>query len=185
MGEILVSCCSSIPDKIGAGLTLDIVLTLTAYPAPDWAVSVLLRGPSAIDLHAVADGTQHRIYRTAQETAAWAPGSYWYTMRATRDGEVVEVETGSVQITPDMAAVTEPYDGRSQAQIALEAINAVLAKRATLDQERYRINNRELYRTSIADLLKLRSFYMEEVKREQLAKCGKNPFGAKLRVRLR
>lgn len=184
MGEKLVTC--NIPNKIGAGLTFDVLLTLTAYPAPDWSVSLNLRGPSAIDLPATAEGNQHRINATASETAAWTPGVYWYTIRATDGTAVVEVEQAQLTITPDLTAVTGPYDGRSQAQISLEAIDAVLAKRATLDQERYRINNRELYRTPIADLIKLRSYYVEQVKREQAAACGcNNPLGAVVRVRLR
>jgi hypothetical protein len=183
MGEKLVSC--SIPVKIGAGLTFDVLLTLTAFPAPEWSVSLHLRGPSAINLTAAAEGSQHRLHADAATTAAWPAGDYWYTMRAVRGAEVSEVEQGQLTVLPDVAALTEPYDGRSQAQIALEAIDAVLAKRATLDQERYRINNRELYRTSIPDLLKLRSYYAEQVKREQSAACGRNPFGATVRVRLR
>ena len=178
--------CVNFPEKIGAGLTFDVLLTLTAYPAPDWSVTVYLRGPSAIDLQAVAEGSQHRIHADATTTASWAAGEYWYTMRATRAGEVVEIETGQVTVVPDMASAGANYDGRSQAQIALDAINAVLAKRATLDQERYRINNRELYRTPIADLIKLRTFYVEQVKREKAAGCGGyNPFGAVVRVRLK
>ena len=61
----------------------------------------------------------------------------------------------------------------------------MIEKRASLDQERYRINNRELYRTPIADLLKLRDLYRAEVRREQAAARGQNPFGATVRVRLR
>lgn len=178
-----MSC--NIPAEIGAGLTFDALLTLTAYPAPGWAVSLHLRGPAAINLTATAEGSQHRITASAATTASWQAGSYWYTLRATKGADVVEVESGQLQITPDLASEAGPYDGRTQNQIALEAIEAVLAKRATLDQERYRINNRELYRTSIEDLLKLRAFYVEQVKREKAAACGRNPFGATVRVRLR
>lgn len=183
MGEELVSC--NFPDEIGAGLTFDFLLTLTAYPAPDWTVSAHLRGSSAINLTATAEGSQHRFHAEAATTAGLAPGAYWYTMRATDGTTVVEVESGDVEIKPDITSETGTYDGRTQAQIALDAIDAVLANRATLDQERYRINNRELYRTSIEDLLKLRAFYYEQVKREKSAACGKNPFGAVVRVRLR
>ncbi len=178
-----MSC--NFPDEIGAGLTFDLLLTLTAYPAPDWAVTAHLRGPSAINLTATAEGSQHRFHADAATTSSWAPGAYWYTLRATDGTNVVEVETGQVQILPDLANQTGPYDGRTPAQIALEAIEAVLANRATLDQERYRINNRELYRTSIPDLLKLRAFYADEVKREKAAACGKNLFGTVVRVRLK
>lgn len=178
-----MSCCN-LPDKIGAGLTFNRLLTLTAYPAPEWVLTVLLRGKQNIDLTATAEGSQHRLSASAAQTATWLAGDYWFSMRATRGDDVVEVETGSITVTPDMATLTEGHDGRTQAQIALDAINAVIGKRATLDQQRYRINNRELYRESIAELLKLRSFYRLEVKREQQKACGRNPFGGVVRVRL-
>lgn len=174
----------TLPDKISAGLTFDRLLTFTAYPAPAWVVTVLLRGKSSIDLEAVADGSQHRLRADAATTGQWAPGDYWYSIRATDGDDVVEIEQGHVAILPDMASAPVGYDGRTQAQIALEAIDAVIAKRATLDQERYRINNRELYRTPIADLLKLRSYYAEQVNREKLQQCGKSPWGRTVRVRL-
>lgn len=179
-----MSCCN-LPDTIGAGLTFNCLLTLTAYPAPEWVVTVLMRGKQNIDLTATAEGSQHRLTASAAQTATWLAGDYWYSMRATRGAEVVEVETGSITVTPDMSTVTEGYDGRTEAEIALDAINAVLGKRATLDQQRYRINNRELYRESISELLKLRSFYQLEVKREKQKACGINPFGGVVRVRLK
>jgi hypothetical protein len=177
-----VTC--KLPEKISAGFTFDRLLTLTGYPAPDWTVTLLLRGPSAIDLTATAEGTQHRLHAAAATTAAWAAGNYWFSLRATDGTDVVEIESAQLTIIPDLAAADEVYDGRSQAQIALEAIDAVLAKRATLDQERYRINNRELFRTPISDLLKMRSYYAALVRQEKAAACGKSLFGATVRVRL-
>lgn len=180
-----MSC--NFPAKIGAGLTFDLLLTLTAYPAPAWAVSVYLRGPSSISMTAAAEGSQHRFRQTLSETANWAAGDYWYTLRAvdSATGDMVEVENGQVTITPDLINAAAGFDGRTPNQIALDAIEAVIAQRATLDQERYRINNRELYRTSIPDLLKLRDHYVRLVKREQDLACGRNPFGNTVRVRLR
>lgn len=175
----------TIPDTISAGLTLDRLLTFTAYPAPAWAVTVLMRGKSSFDIACAPDGSQHRLRADAIETGQWAPGDYWYSIRATNGVDVVEVDQGHISVMPDLANAAEGYDGRTQAQIALEAIDAVIAKRATRDQERYRINNRELYRTPIADLLKLRSFYAEQVARERRAQCGINPWGRTVRVRLR
>lgn len=175
----------TLPAKIGAGLTFDRLLTLTAYPATDWALSVALRGPSSINLTGQAEGTQHRLQAAAATTAGWAPGVYWYTMRATRGAEVVEVESGQLEILPDLAAEGGDFDGRTHAERTLAAIEAVIERRASLDQERYRINNRELYRTPIADLLKLRDLYRAEFRRERAAKCGKSLFGATVRVRLK
>lgn len=177
--------CSIFPDKIGAGLTFEKPVTLTAYPAPDWVLSVALRGPGSINLTATADGNQHLLSASAAETAAWVPGVYWYSARVAKGVDVFEVEAGQVTITADLSVSGDGFDGRSHAQRTLEAIEAVIEKRASLDQERYRINNRELYRTPIADLLKLRDLYRAEVRREQAAARGQNLFGATVRVRLR
>lgn len=97
----------------------------------------------------------------------------------------MEVGSGQITIMPDLAAAEAGYTAKTHAQRTLEAIEAVIEKRASMDQERYRINNRELYRTPIADLLKLRDLYRLEVAREQQAQRGCNPFGRKVRVSLR
>ncbi len=177
--------CSILPDKIGAGLTFSRLVTQTAYPATEWTLSVALRGPDVINLTATADGNQHQLTASAATTSNWTPGLYTYTARVTDGTDVFEVETGQITVVPDLASAGEGHDGRSHAQRTLEAIEAVIEKRASLDQERYRINNRELYRTPIADLLKLRDLYRAEVRREQAAARGKNLFGATVRVRLR
>lgn len=177
--------CSILPDKIGAGLTFDKLVTQTAYPAPVWVLSAALRGPGAMNLTASAEGTQHRLTVSAATTANWVPGLYSYSVRVTDGTDVFEIEAGQLEITPDLTSAAEGHDGRTHAQRTLEAIEAVIEKRASLDQERYRINNRELYRTPIADLLKLRDLYRAEVRREQAAARGQNPFGATVRVRLR
>ena len=73
---------------------------------------------------------------------------------------------------PDIAQLAAGHDARSHVQRVLDAIEAVLEKRATLDQEQYRINNRELRRTPIADLLKLRDRYRMELQRAKAARNG-------------
>lgn len=145
----------------------------------------MLRGPSSVNITGTSDGDYFVFTAPATETANWLPGNYWYAVRAANGADVQELESSQTTVLPDMANAPEGYDGRTPSEIALEAIEAVLAKRATMDQERYRINNRELYRTPIADLLKLRDMYRMEVNRERSAKCGANPFGRRVRVVLR
>lgn len=158
--------------------------TLTAYPAPDWEVTALLRGPSVINLSAEPSGNGHRFIVSAADTAAWTPGNYWYSIRATRDGEVVEVDSGEIVIEPDFSSTVAGFDGRNHARRVLDAIEAVLERRATLDQERYTINNRELWRTPIADLLVLRDRYRSELRRMNAVKKG-GLFNQKVRVGFR
>ncbi len=60
----------------------------------------------------------------------------------------------------------------------------MIEKRASRDQERYTINNRELWRTPMRDLLLLRDTYRVEVRKEELKARGQTPWGPAVRVRI-
>lgn len=172
-----------LPDKLTAGVTLDQLITLTAYPADVWTLTVYLRGPGQIDLTGTADGTQHQLSASATTTGDWLPGAYWYTARVTDGTDVIEIETGQTAITANLAAVDAAFDGRNHVQRVLTAIEAVIEGRASKDQERYRINNRELQRTPIAELLRLRSQYQDELRRQTMAAKGQSLLGRNVMVR--
>lgn len=179
MGEQVVM----IPDRITAGASLSIAVTLTAYPAPDWALSLVMRGPTGIDLIAVPSGAQHRFTAEATTTAGWLPGRYWWQLRATRDGEVVQVDEGDLEVAPDLATISGEYDGRGHVERVLRAIEAVIEGRASIDQASYQINNRSLSRTPIPDLLLLRDKYRAELRRERQAARGRALLGRQVKVR--
>lgn len=177
-----------VPAKINAGLTFSKLVTLTGYRAPDWQLSVILRGPAVIDLVATAEGTQHRLASTATTTAAWAPGLYVYAVRATKaDGTVVQIDAGTTEILPDLAQ-SSGGDMRSHARITLENIRAVLEHRATQDQQRYTIetgnSRRELWRTPLPELRALERDYAARVAAEEAKAAGKSIFGQTVRMRL-
>lgn len=165
-------------------MTFSASVSASNYPGPMWVLEAVLRGPSAINLTSTWNGSAHEFNAPTETTQAWKPGAYTVSVRAVSVGGKVELSRDQVHIMPDLASVTGPYDGRTEYQKALDAIEAVLAKRASLDQERYRINNRELWRTPIADLLKLRGFYKRKV-REERNGCGRGVFGRPVHVRFK
>lgn len=173
-----------LPNTFRAGTTFEQTVTTTAYPATEWSMRVSLRGPQAIDIIGGSDENIHTINANASTTANWPAGNYWYSVRVTNtDGDVVELESGQIEILPDLTLVTGEYDGRTHAERVLEAIEAVIEKRATMDQRRYKINNRELERMLPSDLLRLRDYYRDAVRRERMAKKGQSLFGRLIRVR--
>lgn len=172
-------------DSIYAGATLDLTVTLTAYPAPDWSLRLHLRGPHQIDLISTADGPGHRLAASAAVTSGWDAGAYWYSLRAQNGADVQIVEEGQIAIRPDIASIVGQHDGRSHAERVLAAIEAVIENRATVDQQAYEINGRSLTRTPIADLLKLRATYRDEVRRERSSKrSGQSLFGRTIKARI-
>lgn len=179
-----------LPKEITAGVTLDFAVTLTAYPAPEWSLEILLRGPQGIDLSATADDTQHRFTVAAAVTATWPTGEYWFSLRATQGAEVHLVDDGQLTVLPDLAQIADTYDGRSHVERVLAAIEAVIEGRATIDQQSYQINNRSLARTPIADLLLLRDKYRDELRRAKMAEGGadgqkQSLLGRQVKVRFR
>ncbi len=174
------------PNQIKAGITFKFSLNLTAYPASNWTIHAYLRGANAIDMQSEPQGNMHIFNISALFTKDYKAGHYGYSLRAihTVSGEVDELESGAVEIKTDLATVSTSQDLRSHARKTLDAIEATIEGRASLDQERYRINNRELYRTSFEVLKKLRNEYRAEVSREEAKQSGKSMFGKSLRVRL-
>lgn len=172
-----------IPTKMTAGETLEIPVVVTLFPAPHYTLTLILRGPQAIDLTAVAEDNGHLFTASAPVTSAWAPGAYWWSLRASIGQEVHGIDEGQLTIAPDMAQIAGPHDGRSHAERVLAAIEAVIEGRATKDQMGYAINNRSLQLTPIADLLMLRNKYRAEVRREQQARRGSGTFGRQVQAR--
>lgn len=174
------------PSQITAGTTFKFSLNLTAYPAVNWAVFAYLRGAHAIDMQAEPQGNMHVFNIPTSITKEYQAGHYGYSLRAihVESGDVDEIDAGSTEVITDLSTVSTHQDFRSHARKTLDALEAVIEGRASLDQERYRLNNRELYRTPLTDLIKLRNQYRAEVAREQASTSGRSVFGKTLRVRL-
>lgn len=157
-------------DILYAGDTLDFTTSVTDYPAPVWTLRYRLAPASgaAIDLTSVAAGSDHRITANASATASWVVGTYsWTAWVENAGGERYTLARGRLEIKPASATLAAGVDTRSQAEIALAAIDAVLANRATVDQMEYSIAGRSLKRMTIDELLKLRSHYVDEVNKER------------------
>ncbi|AZB63871.1 hypothetical protein EBL87_09030 [Cereibacter sphaeroides] len=175
---------SLIPSTLRAGETITIPVTLTALPPPDWSLTLILRGPDQIDLVSAPDGAAHTFSAAAAITSEWAAGKYWWSLRATMGTTVVIVEEGQLVVLGDLALVAGPHDGSSHAERVLRAIEAVIEGRASIDQQKYTIAGRELWRTPVADLLLLRSRYRDEVRREQQAgRKGQSLLGRVIKAR--
>lgn len=172
-----------IPQEFTAGLTITRLLVENCYPAPAWSLLLLLRGPGSYNVASTpAANGQHQLTAAATDTAAWLPGTYSYSLRATDGNQVVEIDAGTLTVKPDLAATVAGADQRGHVRRVLESIEAVIENRASMDQERYKINNRELWRTPLADLLRLRTHYKNQLVRMQMQKSGK--FGRTVKVRL-
>lgn len=168
------------PTIVTAGDTLIWKRSLADYVAPTWVLTyALINSLNKINITATNSGGDHLVTVAAATSATYAAGTYRWQSYVTSGSERHNIGTGEIVVKQNFAAEST-IDTRSEAKTILDAINAVIAKRATLDQEEYTISGRSLKRTPIADLIVLRdkyaAIYKSEQAAEQLAqgKFGKN-----------
>ena len=162
-------------DRIICGDTLDFVTTFAGYPAATWTCTYFFIPRTAgsgaafsVVCTAGTEAEEHRCAAAATTTGAWTPAEYSWIARMSSGAEVYEVDRGTVTLAANPATATS-YDGRSHARKALDAIEAVLEGRATLDQEEYTIGGRSLKRTPVEQLIRFRQRYKQEVAGEDAA----------------
>jgi len=162
---------------------------LADYPAGTWTLKYRFKNAAGgFEVVATADGIAHAVTVAASTTAAYAAGAYSWVAWVESGAEKYTVDSSEVQVLPDLrsGAATAAQDVRSHPQRVLAAIEAVLEGRASRDQEEYRIGDRMLKRTPVADLLRLRDRYRAEVASEAAGRrlvAGETP-GYALQVRL-
>lgn len=179
----MVDALTQFPKLIQGGISFRATVVSDMYQAPSWSVTAHLRGPASIDITATGTLADHEFTVPAAVTAGYAPGQYAVSVRATDGTDVFEIEAGTLDIVADIAAQAAGHDPRGHAERVLSAIEAVIEGRATKDQNSYKINNRELVRTTIAELLELRKTYRHEVAR--LKNGGRNKRLLRRQVRVK
>ena len=137
-----------------------------------WTLRYALRGPTGLDIDAVAEGTGWRASIGLSASAALAPGLYTWAAFVTRGTfERETVARGQLTVQPDLAQLDtgSTYDGRSQAQRALADCEAALAKfnASGGKVKRYDIAGRSMEFATIGELLQLQTFWRSKVYAEQ------------------
>ncbi len=160
------------PLAVHAGDSLKWNRDFEEYPSSGgWTLQYVLNNASNKYVVAsgdiTADGDGFAVAIPSAETKNWAPG-YYLWLAVLTNGTTAERVTGAggrVQVLPDILDATTPTDTRAPEEVALDNIRAMLAGRAADGVQEYKIADRELRRYSIAELLKLRSYYTSEVRR--------------------
>lgn len=180
---------TTLTNLLTAGDTLDFITSVPDYPASaGWTLKYRLApraAGTAYDITATASGDDYRVQVAAATTANYAPGDYTWTAWVELGAEVYTVDRGQLEIRARSSTLAAGHDGRSHAQKVLDAIEAVLEGRASLDQQEYAINGRSLKRTPLADLMRLRQLYRNEVQGEDAANRLEAGLGGGRKVQVR
>lgn len=179
----------SIPLKISAGDTLNFTLPEIDYTSADgWAMKVqLVNADTTKIIEGVYSSGEFSFTLSVSETASLTLGKYRATQYVEK-GAAETLERHSItsvvtQVIPGLQDVAQ--DMRGHAGKMLEKIEAVLENRATTDVLKYEIRGRSLERMPVEDLIKWRSYYKAELKREEAAMSGKSLGSRRYRMSFR
>ena len=112
------------PAAITAGDSFTWHKTLADYPAGTWTLKYrFINAAGKIDITATASGTDHLVSVTPTTSAAYTAGDYTWTAYVEKTGYRVTVATGTIEVKPNIAALTT-LDARTDAAIIVDQLMA-------------------------------------------------------------
>lgn len=134
-----------------------------------WTLTYYLRGQGTLDLTATAQGSGWRTTISESQSAALAPGVYFWQARAVNGSSKVTLGSGQMRVQPNISAAGANFDGRSQAKKDLEAVQAAIRALTTGGVAEYTIANRSVRKVDLPDLIIRENTLKTEVAREEKA----------------
>ena len=160
----------------------------TDYPTAAYALSYefnLVDGSTVSNFSLTATESNNEYIIEVSNTTSYTAGEYNWIAYITRssDSARIKLSEGFTEIQENYATTTSSV--RSHAKKVLDAIEAVIENRATMDQSSMSIAGRSLSRLTIDELLQFRdrykAEYLKEVKKARIK--NKKDSGNTIKVR--
>jgi len=160
----------------------------TDYPTASYSLSYefnLVDGSTAANFTLTATESNDEYLIETSNTTSYTAGEYNWVAYITRssDSARIKLTEGFTEIQENYATTTSSV--RSHAKKVLDAIEAVIENRATMDQSSMSIAGRSLSRLTIDELLQFRdrykAEYLKEVKKARIK--NKKDSGNTIKVR--
>ena len=160
---------TGVPTRFAAGTTLSFkVPQLQQFPVSEsWVYKLHLLGRTSKSVTATSSGTEYTFTLAAADSANLQPGTYRWSIRATKALESYHLGSGTLEILQE-AAVSDNTDARSWAEKMLAAVESLLYGNGTIaDVESYQIHGRQLVKMSRAELMTWRNKLRMEMLQER------------------
>jgi len=178
----------SIPAQIRAGDTVKWRVDATqdnlgnAVDSGTWTLTYYLRTNTATEAATVvgsAYGAGWELTLAATTTAGFIAGDWYWQAVATHGSEKLTLGAGKLEVLAALEYSGTPvaYDGRTQAQIDLDAVQAAIRSLISNGAKQYSIGGRSFTKLDLPDLMQRESTLKAEVKREQKAALIANGLG--------
>jgi hypothetical protein len=161
----MASTPTKTPNSLLAGANKSWSRSLDDFPASaGWALRYhLVMAGHQITIDSTPDDDIHKVTLVAADTASWNPGRYQYQAWVSLGADAHMVEAGAIEIKANFASQTTGYDGRTHAEKVLDALEAMIEGKASLDQQSYSVGGRSITRLTPAELVDWRKEYQREV----------------------
>jgi hypothetical protein len=171
---------SSEPTSIMAGDTIPWTKSLSDYPASaGWALSYAFRlqqGAGVLNVTASASGDNFAATITAAQSALMTAGIWIWSSYVTKTTERYHISSGTLTVSPNLAAIDYAIDLRSSAKKALD--NALAMWEAVKLGQTVMLNGRTYTQHNLKDLIlfvnQCKSDYAKEVQAEKFETTGIN-----------
>jgi len=159
---------TAMPTSFSKGTTVIYTRTISGYPASGgWSLAVHIAGKSKLSKGAVASGDSFVVTLTAADTDTLAASNYTWLERATNlAGEVYDVATGIVAVTPNVATAAAG-DLQSWEEKALEIVEAALLASVGSNLVSYQIHGRSAVTVDRNDAIRFRDSLVRRIQRRR------------------
>lgn len=160
------------PAAVTAGDTVTWKKSLSDYPASaGWVLKYrLINAAGKIDITTSADGDDHLVSVLASTSAGWTAGAYTWQSYVTRASERYTLETGAIDVKPDLASLSTGYDTRTPSRKTLDLLDAAMVAHGSKAwTQEYEISGRRMKFVNASDFMSFRSKVVAEVAREEAA----------------
>jgi len=174
------------PSEFAIGESLAWSKSFAEYSAANgWILTYYFRGPTTFDVIAIANGAAFDVDVAASVTANASAGLYFWQAWLSKDDDKIRIASGRITAAAGFPTTDAGFDGKSDAELLLAAIDALLAGKATIDQQEYTIgaggSQQMLRKIPIPDLIELRKHYAAIVAGER-RKRNRRGLGRTIRV---
>ncbi len=112
------------PETITAGDSFTWKRTLADYPAGTWTLKYrLINADGKIDITATASGTDHLVSVEPATSAVYTAGTYTWTAWVEKTGYRITIGGGTMEVKPNIAALTT-LDARTDAAVIVDQLIA-------------------------------------------------------------
>jgi len=171
----------TVPGEITAGSTLQWIEPTATDPAGNeatsasWTLSILFRTNTAgegatVNGSARSDGGWD-VALSAAVTSEWDAGIWYWQRKITSGDQVVITGSGTTKVVPSLGYTGDPtaFDGRSQAEKDLDAVQAAIRGIISGGSKQYSIGGRSFTKLDLGLLMQRESQLKGIVSRERAA----------------